>query len=82
MVWGLDEKESTKESWIKLVKVSKVKPSARYYIEISNAYSLLAELLVDSGPPSNETTTAPTSAPSNTRINFKQKATQRRRTKA
>ena len=64
------------------MKGSKVKPTFRHYIEISNAYSLLAELLAESGPPSNKITTATTAAPSDTRSNFKQKAAQRCSTRA
>ena len=56
------------------MKDSKVKPTARYYVEIRNAYSILEELSADSGPPSNEKTTVPTAAPSDTRRKFKQKA--------
>ena len=64
------------------MKGSKVKPTFRHYIEIRNAYSLLAELLAESGPPSNKITTATTAAPSDTRSNFKQKAAQRCSTRA
>ena len=77
----MDKKERSKESWIKAVKGSKVKPTACYYIEISNAYSLLSELLADSGPPSNEKTIVPTAALSDTRSKFKQKAAQCRVTR-